>query len=343
MAPPRHTPGVAGSTAASSAPIVSRTGATGRTTPISAIHTRPPFAGSGPPPPSLALHGQYHGIPAGMTNPGHTGASLLGGPPTTSGDMAINGHSQPPPHLHHPHPVLGPSEPLPGQMNIGANGHMGNAGQSTTSSTPGIGPGGPAEAHTAAIRSVVEKGIALNTAAAQEQGYSTERKRNLPPILQRLSSETEACYSEIGIIAWNLGDSEKALRSFEEALRRDPLCVQALQGMARYSKEQENWSRTVDYAARSLALDDTGCEGEMWSVVGHALLFLGQLHKAYSCYQQAIAKAVRKDDPKLWYGIGILYDRYGSMEHAEEAFASVLKLDPSTFASWENHHCPTEC
>ena len=34
-----------------------------------------------------------------------------------------------------------------------------------------------------------------------------------------------------------------------------------------------------------------------------------------------------QEDPKLWYGIGILYDRYGSLDHAEEAFSSVLKMD----------------
>lgn len=34
-------------------------------------------------------------------------------------------------------------------------------------------------------------------------------------------------------------------------------------------------------------------------------------------------------EPKLWYGIGILYDRYGSLEHAEEAFSSVIRMDPS--------------
>jgi glucose repression mediator protein len=34
-----------------------------------------------------------------------------------------------------------------------------------------------------------------------------------------------------------------------------------------------------------------------------------------------------QEDPKLWYGIGILYDRYGSLDHAEEAFTSVLRMD----------------
>ena len=52
------------------------------------------------------------------------------------------------------------------------------------------------------------------------------------------------------------------------------------------------------------------------------------LQKAYSAYQQALYLLPNpKEDPKLWYGIGILYDRYGSLDHAEEAFSSVLKMD----------------
>jgi glucose repression mediator protein len=30
----------------------------------------------------------------------------------------------------------------------------------------------------------------------------------------------------------------------------------------------------------------------------------------------------------LWYGIGILYDRYGSYEYAQEAFSEVMKIQP---------------
>lgn len=68
------------------------------------------------------------------------------------------------------------------------------------------------------------------------------------------------------------------------------------------------------------------------------------LQKAYTAYQQALyllpnpkvylnvcflglPKSVTfQEDPKLWYGIGILYDRYGSLDHAEEAFSSVLRM-----------------
>lgn len=77
------------------------------------------------------------------------------------------------------------------------------------------------------------------------------------------------------------------------------------------------------------------------------------LQKAYSAYQQALyslpnpkvssplafvplrslTRHRSQENPKLWYGIGILYDRYGSLDNAEEAFASVLKMDKGTFFS----------
>ena len=61
---------------------------------------------------------------------------------------------------------------------------------------------------------------------------------------------------------------------------------------------------------------------------GHCYLMQDDLQKAYAAYQQALYWLPHpKEDPKLWYGIGILYDRYGSLDHAEEAFASVLRMD----------------
>lgn len=45
------------------------------------------------------------------------------------------------------------------------------------------------------------------------------------------------------------------------------------------------------------------------------------------CSQNHILTAMSKE-PKLWYGIGILYDRYGSLDHAEEAFSQVMQMQP---------------
>ena len=73
------------------------------------------------------------------------------------------------------------------------------------------------------------------------------------------------------------------------------------------------------------------------------------LQQAYNSYQNALyhlpdpkvrarqcrcCRALETDtsraqEPKLWYGIGILYDRYGSLEHAEEAFSQVMRMEPA--------------
>jgi len=82
----------------------------------------------------------------------------------------------------------------------------------------------------------------------------------------------------------------------------------------------------VEYFQSVLKLQEDN--GEVWSALGHCYLMQDDLQKAYSAYQQALYLLPNpKEDPKLWYGIGILYDRYGSLDHAEEAFASVLRMD----------------
>jgi general transcriptional corepressor CYC8 len=73
---------------------------------------------------------------------------------------------------------------------------------------------------------------------------------------------------------------------------------------------------------------------------------MDNLQEAYTAYQQALyylpkpnvsspplmprkcIGLIQKQEPKLWYGIGILYDRYGSLEHAEEAFSQVMRMQP---------------
>lgn len=69
--------------------------------------------------------------------------------------------------------------------------------------------------------------------------------------------------------------------------------------------------------------------GETWGLLGHCYLMLDDLQRAYAAYQRALYYLENPNVPKLWHGIGILYDRYGSLEYAEEAFVRVLELDPN--------------
>lgn len=55
---------------------------------------------------------------------------------------------------------------------------------------------------------------------------------------------------------------------------------------------------------------------------------MDDLQQAYAAYQSALVNLPNPKEPRLWYGIGILYDRYGSLEHAEEAFSQVMSMAP---------------
>jgi len=85
-------------------------------------------------------------------------------------------------------------------------------------------------------------------------------------------------------------------------------------------------SQAVEYFKRVLAIQDS--HGDTWAALGHCYLMSDNLQEAYQAYQQALYHLQNPKDAKLWYGIGILYDRYGSLEHAEEAFSAVMKMDP---------------
>ncbi|EIM83322.1 TPR-like protein [Stereum hirsutum FP-91666 SS1] len=123
-----------------------------------------------------------------------------------------------------------------------------------------------------------------------------------------------------------MGDLEHALSAYENALRHNPMSIPGLTQVAGIARIKENYPMAVEYFQRVLNLQSDN--GEIWSALGHCYLMQDDLQKAYSAYQQALYSLPNpKENPKLWYGIGILYDRYGSLDNAEEAFASVLKMD----------------
>src|SRR6478609_5550303 len=61
---------------------------------------------------------------------------------------------------------------------------------------------------------------------------------------------------------------------------------------------------------------------------GHCYLMMDDLRQAYNAYQSALVNLRNPKEPRLWYGIGILYDRYGSLDLAEEAFSQVMQMQP---------------
>ncbi|KAG2237670.1 hypothetical protein INT48_004573 [Thamnidium elegans] len=136
----------------------------------------------------------------------------------------------------------------------------------------------------------------------------------------------EQAWLTLGNLAEMMSDWERAMNSYESALRHNPYSVSALSHIASLCRGREQFAKAIDYFKRILALQENN--GETWSALGHCYLMMDNLQEAYQAYQQALYHLPSPKDPKLWYGIGILYDRYGSIEHAEEAFSAVMKMDP---------------
>ncbi|WVW81527.1 hypothetical protein I302_103522 [Kwoniella bestiolae CBS 10118] len=152
-------------------------------------------------------------------------------------------------------------------------------------------------------------------------------KEKMDNLLAQLANANENTWMLIGAVAEGMNNPDRALTAFENALRHNPASVLGLNAVASIARSRDNFDKAIEYFQRILNINQEN--GEVWGSMGHCLLMKDDLPKAYTAYQQALYHLPNPKEPKLWYGIGILYDRYGSFEHAEEAFSSVLKMDPN--------------
>lgn len=143
-----------------------------------------------------------------------------------------------------------------------------------------------------------------------------------------------------------LKDEEAALQSYDCAIKNNSACVPAMMAIANMLKERDQYPPAIEYY-RNITKYDEG-NGEVWANLGksdlstsscsgqitnryragHCFLMVDSLSEAYHAYQTALYHLQDLSQPRLWYGIGILYDRYGSLEHAEEAFSQVMRMAP---------------
>ncbi|MCJ1253394.1 hypothetical protein MMC24_001205 [Lignoscripta atroalba] len=143
---------------------------------------------------------------------------------------------------------------------------------------------------------------------------------------QHMAQLNEAVWLQIGNLTEIMGDLDGAVNAYEQALRHNQYSIQAMNAISCILRTKENFPRAVEYLQTILKLDANN--GEVWGSLGHCFLMMEDLQQAYSAYQQALYHLRDPKEPKLWYGIGILYDRYGSLEHAEEAFSQVMRMQP---------------
>lgn len=296
-------------------------------------HHPPPHPSSGgyPPPPPMYGGGHpggppnnSHGMPSGPSG-SHHGMHPSQGPPPP-----------PPSHGHHGGHHLGRGPPpLPGQ----ANGIPPPGGPS-----PRIMSGAPVQPpppHATEGNSSMPPPPPRTASAASQHHMQHQHPPGPGPydvgqagvssqpvsMAQKLAHSNEQAWIAIGSAAEAMEDYERAIAAYDSALRHNPYSVPAMNAIAGVHRTMDRFEKAVDYFQRVLNIVPEN--GETWGAMGHCYLMMDDLQKAYTAYQQALYHLPNPKEPKLWYGIGILYDRYGSLEHAEEAFASVVRMDPN--------------
>eukprot|EP01125_Pyxidicula_operculata_P011157 TRINITY_DN3646_c0_g2_i10.p1 TRINITY_DN3646_c0_g2~~TRINITY_DN3646_c0_g2_i10.p1 ORF type:complete len:703 (+),score=151.99 TRINITY_DN3646_c0_g2_i10:3518-5626(+) len=146
-------------------------------------------------------------------------------------------------------------------------------------------------------------------------------------LISQLSNANEKSWLQCGILWESMQETEKASLCFENSLRHNPCNVTALTQLATLYRIKERYQEAIECFQKVLTIEQNN--GEIWGALGHCYLMVDDLQKAYAAYQQALYHLPNPKDPNLWYGIGILYDKYNSYEHSEEAFNAVLKMDPN--------------
>lgn len=144
---------------------------------------------------------------------------------------------------------------------------------------------------------------------------------------QYLAQSNEGVWLQLGALSEMMGELDGATQAYERAMTFNQRSVPAMLAISCILRAKDQFTAAVEYLRQILIVEPTN--GEVWSSLGHCYLMMDDLQQAYSAYQQALYHLPDPKEPKLWYGIGILYDRYGSLEHAEEAFSQVMRMEPN--------------
>lgn len=159
-----------------------------------------------------------------------------------------------------------------------------------------------------------------------------------------------------------MNNGNDAISAYENALRHNRYSVHAMLAIANILRGRDQFAPAIDYLRAITKFEERN--GDVWASLGitpnsrrlplRSLLILtcrtllshaGQLARRISSLPTSIIPFARSSsmssavhyheltdeqmqEPRLWYGIGILYDRYGSLEHAEEAFSQVMRMSP---------------
>lgn len=147
-----------------------------------------------------------------------------------------------------------------------------------------------------------------------------------PSVLQSLREIKQSIWYRIGTLHDDMNDPEAALSAFEKVLIQNPSNAAALAKIGILLMKKECYRDAISYLHPAVSINPENSPA--WVALAYSYVMSEELDNAYQAYHTALSKITHHNDPTLWYGVGIMYDRMGLLDHALDAFHAVLNISP---------------
>eukprot|EP00177_Eucheuma_denticulatum_P005207 GFKZ01009488.1.p1 GENE.GFKZ01009488.1~~GFKZ01009488.1.p1 ORF type:complete len:1336 (+),score=158.89 GFKZ01009488.1:562-4569(+) len=146
-------------------------------------------------------------------------------------------------------------------------------------------------------------------------------------VVRQISERKQAIWLLIGTLNEAMNDPNRALEAYETCLTHNGSNVEGLMKAGILHMKKESLRTSIAYLDRAVRLDPDN--GSAWGALAYSYVMAEDFDKAYQAYYTAFAKMPEQRDPSFWFGVGILYDRIGMLDHGLSAYNAVLNLSPS--------------
>ena len=128
------------------------------------------------------------------------------------------------------------------------------------------------------------------------------------------------------------GRLEEAATLYRQRLQANPQDQEAYQALALIHFQTRHFDRAQYFAGEALRLDPAYLDG--WRIRGMALMQLGRLAPALSCFERAIA--LKPDSIELLVNHATVLLELKRLDEALAGFDRVVALDPENAVGWNN-------
>jgi tetratricopeptide (TPR) repeat protein len=100
--------------------------------------------------------------------------------------------------------------------------------------------------------------------------------------------------------------------------------LQIYRDAAAMYRKRSDFRKMAEYLHRVLTAEPQ--DGASWAWLGYCYLMLDDIERSYIAYQQALYIMPPSEDPHIWYGLGLLYERQSVYGQAEQYLSQALQM-----------------